>query len=483
MNAKVSMAIAKDEWRYWRRSGRGVISGVTALMLIVASLVSTVMHVETESTSRENFQAKALEAFAAQPARHPHRMIHYGHYVFRVPPPLSVIDPGVDAFAGTVMFLEGHRQNSAVFSPRYAGARAGPFADLSPAFTYQILLPLLLIVLGFASIPREREGRTDYFLYAATVTAADLWLGKTIALVGAAGLSLVPFTIGLAFAYAAGESFFIALYMFIGYGIYLLTWVFLITGLSAWARSAVGSFSVLLTCWVLLCVIIPPVVGSVASTAVPNKGKIASDLLVAQALRGSGDGHNVNDPAFVELRAQLLEQYKVENVADLPINLRGVVSQIAETKQSEVLNAFADNRMSEELAQSKIVYWLGFISPALALKNYSAITAGTDLRQYHRFQHEAEALRYNFVQKLNKLHAEELAYTDDIQRSNDSAAEQRTRVSSTNWRMLEDVPVRPTRAVIRIFYSMPHFLIILAWCGLMIFVGLSGMSRRAQDVN
>ena len=189
---------------------------VVVLMLTAASVVSTVNRIETERTTREDFQIQAVETFASQPARHPHRMVHYGHYVFREPPPLSVIEPGVDAFSGTVMFLEGHRQNSAGFSPRYCGAQAGQLAELSPAFVYQTLLPLLLIVLGFASIPREREANTDYLLYAASVNATQLWFGKTLALASAALLSLIPLAMGLVVRWKAGESPSIAVYMFMG---------------------------------------------------------------------------------------------------------------------------------------------------------------------------------------------------------------------------------------------------------------------------
>ena len=482
MNLRVVAAIARDEWRYWRRSKLGMISSAAVLLLTAASLLSTVTRVETERITRDNFQVEAEETFASQPARHPHRMIHYGHYVFRVPPPLSVIDPGVDAFTGTVMFLEGHRQNAAVFSPRYSAAQAGPLAELSPAFAYQILVPLLLIVLGFGSIPREREAKTDYLLYAGSVTATDLWLGKTLALAGAALLSLAPLVLGLVVAWGAGASLTTAAYLFIGYAIYLLTWVFLISALSAVVATAAASFSMLLACWVALCVVVPPIAGAVAVGSAPVDGKVASDYALGRALRSTGDGHNAADPAFAGLRAQLLEQYEVSDVADLPINIRGVVAQVAESKQGEILNTFADERMFKESAQSQVVGWFGLLSPALALKNFSVITAGTDLRQYHRFLRDAEAVRYDFVQKLNALHIEQLAYSDDIQRSNDPEAEQRTRLNAANWRMLEEVSSLPRPASTRLLEGFPHLLIMLAWCAFMAWVGVRNMKKGVNDV-
>ena len=144
------LLIAQEEWRYWLRSRLGVFAGGVLLLIVLASLFSTIAQVETERSTRENFQLSAEETFREQPPRHPHRMVHYGHYVFRSPAPLAIIDPGVDVHTGTIMFLEGHRQNSAVFSPGYAAAQAGPFSELTPAFAYQILVPLLLLIIALA---------------------------------------------------------------------------------------------------------------------------------------------------------------------------------------------------------------------------------------------------------------------------------------------------------------------------------------------
>ena len=160
------------------------------------------------------------------------------------------------------------------------------------------LVPLLLIVLGFGAIPREREAKIDYLLYAASVSPTESWFGKTLALASVALLRFLPLACGLAVALGAGESLSIASYMFAGYAIYLLSWVFLISAVSATAVTATASFSILLACWVLLCVIMPPVAGAAAVAAAPTEGKVASDFAVNRALRGTGDGHNAADPAF-----------------------------------------------------------------------------------------------------------------------------------------------------------------------------------------
>ena len=41
---------AREQWRYWRRSRLGMIAGLALLMLVLASIISTTLHVETERT-------------------------------------------------------------------------------------------------------------------------------------------------------------------------------------------------------------------------------------------------------------------------------------------------------------------------------------------------------------------------------------------------------------------------------------------------
>ncbi len=481
MSMQSSLIIAKEEWRYWRRSRLGLIAGLALLLIVIASTFSTIVQVNTERTLRENFQANAEQIFKEQPDRHPHRMVHYGHYVFRAPAPLAIIDPGVDVHTGTIMFLEGHRQNSAVFSPRYAAAQAGPFAELTPAFAYQILVPLLLIIIGFATISREREGKTDYLLVTSAVSPRALWFGKTMALAGIALVALVPLVVGLILAVAQGESAGIAAVFFLGYLMYLVCWSFLITAVSAWTRNSSLSLSLLLAGWVLLCVITPRLASTVANSALPLDGKIVKDLEVTRALRELGDGHNANDPAFERLRAQMLEKYNVETVEDLPVNFRGVVASTSEANLTEILNEFADERMDQEIAQSNLVRWMSPLSPALATKSFSVQLASTDLNQHHRFLRDAEALRFDFVQKLNQLHIDELSYEDDIRRNEGEEGNKRARVSSENWRLLETFPWKPNPTVDRLLQSVPQLLILFFWgLGAALF-GATGIQRLFRE--
>jgi ABC-2 type transport system permease protein len=196
-------------------------------------------------------------------------------------------------------------------------------------------------------------------------------------------------------------------------------------------------------------------------------GKVETDLAMLAEVRRLGDGHNANDPAFAQLRTELLEQHGVQRVEDLPVNLRGVVAAYGERKLTETLNAHARRQMAAEERQAARLARHGWFTPVLALADASRAVAGTDLRHHHRFLQEAEALRYAFVQGLNRVHAEQLAYADDIRRSSDAEAERRTRVDAANWQLLQRFRFEPDAAGDRIARARPQGLMLLLWCGVL----------------
>ena len=472
-----TVIIAFQEWRYWFRTRLGAMAALLALLLVCVSVFSSINSLTKEKNTRANLQIKAEHTFKDQPARHPHRMVHYGHYVFRTPAPLAMLDPGVDPYTGTVMFLEGHRQNSATFSPSYGGAHAGPFASLTPAITYQLLVPLVLIVMGFGLLAREREAATAQQLITSGISPLSIWLGKTLALVSVAAILLIPIIIGVLLT----ESIASAGFGFVSlYAIYLLVWVVIISAISTWSKSTSMSLLSLLVIWTVLCILLPRLIASAATVAIPTPSQIESDMEVIVALRSVGDGHNANDPAFNQLKANLLAKYDVEKLEDLPINFRGLIAQTSEADLTAIMNKYADKRMANQTKQMAFIKSYEAISPFLILQSASMITAGTDGRTHHRFLQEAEAIRFELVQDLNKVHTQKMAYIDDINRNKDPDAAQRTRMSADNWRVLNDFRFKPDSALERLERVNLSWFFLFMWVLVFAFAGVLGARRLAE---
>ena len=473
------LSIAREESRLWLRSRLALFTLLIFAVLLAAVSIATSLRMSEEYHHRSEQQALAEETFLSQPDRHPHRMVHYGHYVFRTPPPLAMIDPGVDAVTGQSIFLEGHKQNSAVFADARAGAELGGFQGLTAALVYQLFVPLLLIAIGHGVFIREREENTLAPLLAQGVTGNELYAGKWIAMAGVTLALLLPLAIVSAAAVVRGEALLASFGVMGLYALYLFVWCGVILLVSAMVRSRALSLGILALFWLASALIVPRMAVESAVSAMPAPGKIETDLRMQAELREVGDGHNAGAPQFQQLRANLLIQYDVERVEDLPVNFRGVVSEVAEADVTGVMNRFAEERMDLEVRQARFAESFGWLSPVVAVSTGSRALSGTDLATHHRFLREAEDVRFDFVQGLNRVHVDQLAYNDDINRSLNEEANRRTRMSAENWNVLDEFSFQPAAADQRLARAGAPLGMLSAWLLLLTGGGIRA-ARRMQ---
>lgn len=464
--------IAKDEWRYWYRSKLAITMIIMALTLAVASVIITHLALTHQAHERTHLQDKAEQAFTAQPDRHPHRMVHYGHYVFRTPSPLSGIDPGIDSYTGTSIFLEGHKQNSAMFAQQGQSSGLTRFSQLSPAFVMQVLAPLLLILIGYSMVSRERESGTLTFIIVQGVSLNFLMLGKFIALLVAGLLVLTPVIIGSAVALGQGEVLSVVSAFILAHGLYIIIWCALVMLVSTLSSKNSSSFAVLITLWITLCVVMPRIAASTASSVIESPSKLEADFDVIRHIRQLGDGHNVSSDDLAKLKSNLMAKYDVDDENDLPVNIQGIVAQNSEAKLTEVLNLFAEKRMDEELAQAEIARQFGWLTPLLSLRTASMMLAGTNLETHHRFLREAEKLRFDFVQDLNKVHAEQLSYYDDVNKYKNAETAKKAKVGAENWQILQSFSFTPDQASLRLSQSAQPLRQLICWIAVLLFLAI-----------
>jgi ABC-2 type transport system permease protein len=247
------------------------------------------------------------------------------------------------------------------------------------------------------------------------------------------------------------------------YFLYLVVWTLLTLFVSTLFKKRSTVMAAIIGVWLILCLVLPSIAVNFATGSKPLAGKIETDLKMLSDLRKLGDGHNANDPAFQKLRADLLKKHKVDRIEDLPINYRGIVAVEAEQKLTEVLNEYADSRMAIEAKQEDIISTYGALTPALAIVFASRSIAATDLAHYHRFQREAESVRFDFVQGLNRAHVEELSYQDDINRNKDEASWLRARVDASNWQVLDQFRFQAASVSQRTENALSSIGMLLAW--------------------
>jgi ABC-2 type transport system permease protein len=426
------------------RNRVALIAFVLIVLLTLVAVASSWSHQRGVAALRDRHQHEAEHAFDAQPDRHPHRMVHYGHFIFRPLSPLAAFDPGVDAFTGSSMFLEGHRQNTANFGDVRQSSLLIRFGQLTPAFVLQIVAPLLLVFLGFGSLARETERGTLRLLMLQGATRRQVVTGKLLALGAVALAAAVPAMLGLAII--AGQPGALALPMLaiaLGYGLYLGLWVVLILLVSAVVRRSRDALLVLVALWAVTTVLLPRAVPDLASGTVPLRNRLQTDVAIGRDLRQMGDSHNPDDPHFAQFKQALLDRYRVTRVEDLPFNYKGALAVEGERLTSDLFDRYA--------AQSF----------AVALRGLSMAAAGTDFAGHRRFLEQAEAYRYALVQRLNRLEADAVSYANDT--ATDAGADQRKRIAAANWQAIPDFRFVAPTGVTLARAAVPGLTILSLW--------------------
>ncbi len=456
--------IARDELRLMLRNRVAVIAFALLVLLTLVAVVTSWSHQRGVAELRARQQATAEAAFDAQPDRHPHRVVHYGHFIFRPLGPLAAFDPGVDAFTGNSMFLEGHRQNSANFGDVRQSSLLVRFGQLTPAFVLQAVAPLLLIFLGFGVIARERERGTLQPLMLQGASRGQIVAGKLGALGLVALLAGLPAMLG--FALIAGQPDALAAPMAVialGYAAWLALWTVAIVLVSALVRRSRDALLVLLGLWAVVVVLLPRVAPDIASAAYPLANRLQTDIAIARDLRSMGDSHNPDDPYFARFKQSVLARYGVTRIEDLPVNYKGLLGLEGEKMTSSLFDRYAGESFAAQAHQNALVSAIGVLSPAIALRDLSMAAAGTDFAGHRRFLEQAEAYRYDLVQRLNRLQAEAVSYANDT--ATDAGADRRKRVSGDHWQAMPEFKFRQPDSATLAGAALPGLAVVLMWLG------------------
>lgn len=456
--------VARHEWRLLRRSRLAAVALILLIILAAIAALTSMAHRDANADIRTRFQANADASFDGQPARHPHRVVHYGHFVFRPLAPLAAFDPGVDGFTGNMIYLEGHRQNSANFGDVRQSSLLARFGQLTPAFVLQLLAPLVLIFIGFGIVARDREAGTLRQSLALGASARQLLIGKLLALGGIAAIMLVPGLVALIWLTAGeGAPITAALGLLGGYSVYLALWALIVLAASAIAPNARTALLSLLGVWAVTAILIPRAVPALVLTTEPIATRLETDVAIQEDLRRMGDSHDPDDPHFTALKAATLARYGVERVADLPFNYRGYLAMEGERMTSQLFDDYADRQFAQQRAQSGMVGWASVLSPTIAIQRLSMATSGTDLEGHRRFLQQAEAYRYTIVQQLNRLQMEALNFADDSARNDDLEAARRVRINTSNWQEIPDFQYVAASPREKLLSAAPSAAVLVGW--------------------
>ncbi|WP_378103370.1 ABC transporter permease [Chryseobacterium sp. sg2396] len=397
------------------RGKQNLLISFTIILFCMLSIgIGFTKYTETNAQVQE-YRRQVRDQWEHRPAKHPHRMAHYGYLVFRMAHPLSIFDNGLDDYLGNVIFLEAHKQNSANLSEAGSSGILVRFGTFSSAFILQCIVPLILLFLGFGLIAREREDATLKILSTQGASGTTIVKGKILGLWQFSLLFLLPvLPVVLVAALMSGMSGIAdvsvrLLTILPGYLIYYFFISTVTVLVSAVSRSSSLALVGLIGSWLLLVIFLPKGIQFAAQNLYPVPSRIAFETALEKDILKAGDSHNPDDPHFKKIKDSLLARYKVNATSELPFNYSGFVMKEGEKISSQIYIRHQKALEETFRKQQRFSEISAFFDPMMAVKNLSMAASGTDYFSYTGFQKQAEEYRYRMAQKLNELQIEKIS--------------------------------------------------------------------------
>lgn len=343
-----------------------------------------------------------------QGARNPHSAAHFGQYAYRPENIMAVIEPGLDTWIGTAIWMEGHYQNPAV---QRSGDDATPLSRLgvlSFGWLLQVLMPLTVLILGYEILTAERVSGRLRLLLSCGVSALRLLTGKGLALIGIVFFTTLPawMGVGLVLIFARNIAFsdgVFRLSLWMGfYLVYGLIWVMLVLFVSAVAKSSRQSLMLLLAFWVIGVLLLPRLAAEYAETQYPSP-QAAQFWTEAYKLQQEGiDGHGRRNLGVNLLEEETFKRYGVNRVEDLPVSFAGILLQAGEEYGNLIFDLFHGARWASYAEQDRLSQRWAWVSPVIAVRALATQVSGTDLMHHRHFADAAENHRRVLLQFLNQ---------------------------------------------------------------------------------
>jgi len=123
--------IACKDFRERLRDGRLYWAGGLVLILLMTALAVGFQHQQTARMEQAAAQQSDYQDWLQQDARHPHDAAHQGMHVFKPEGSLSLLDPGINPYIGSTIWLQAHMQSEVKFRPAQDASGLQRFGDLS----------------------------------------------------------------------------------------------------------------------------------------------------------------------------------------------------------------------------------------------------------------------------------------------------------------------------------------------------------------
>jgi ABC-2 type transport system permease protein len=185
-----------------------------------------------------------------------------------------------------------------------------------------------------------------------------------------------------------------------GYLLYLSCFLLVSFAISAKVQSAQTALVALLGFWFLTCFVVPRAATDLAKRLYPTPS--AQEFADAMAADQQAGLEGVDYNEYLEARtAELLREYNVETVEQLPFNFAGWSLQTSEEYGNRIFDQHYSALWNRYESQDGLRRTLSVLSPTAAIRSFSMGMAGSDFSHFRHFAEAAEQYRRRLIAFLN----------------------------------------------------------------------------------
>ncbi len=183
----------RKELLIYLRDGRVGLLLLALGGLFLAAALMTGWQQQTHRKAAIEASRAEYARWLAQPRKYAHSAAHYGMWAFKTPTVLAGIDPGITSHVRYCR-VDGGRisRSELLYRPAQDAGVSERFGALSPAVVVSTFAPLLLLLMGFRAVARERETGTWTLSLVQGQDLRQLIWAKAGVLAGLAVCALIP---------------------------------------------------------------------------------------------------------------------------------------------------------------------------------------------------------------------------------------------------------------------------------------------------
>lgn len=378
--------------------------------LFAFALWNGVNYYQKNTEARIVAQEKTYQQWLNQEPKSPHSAAHYGFYAFKPMPLLSIMDRGMDDYLGNATWLEAHLQNEVQLRAIEDGNSLVKYDALTIGFVWQFLFPLILLILTFNVITKEKENGTMVMLLSTGVSTRYILLGKIQGILkGFLLFIFIPqvLLLSIILAINAGN---IIVEDFLSYAIviffYLLLY-YLVANISVFLSAVMRTSSQVLVIsvgfWVVSAFILPRVYGTIAKQVYTTPSSFEFTEIVMNIRNNGLDGKTSYEEFNKKLEDSILRKYKVDSIQQLPVSFAGIATQAGEERDYIAYDKNYGELHQKFVSQDKLMEVGNVLSPLLAMRNLSFGLSETNIYRHLDFTNQAEKHR-RMIQKVMNDH-------------------------------------------------------------------------------